>query len=112
PIYYFWSMLPVVIKTARLVAVHNERVAADLRIEFPGAQIAATHLGTSAIDANAAAGAATRAALGYDDSTIVFAAFGKVTSEKRIGPILRAAAGIADRGVNARLLLVGDASDY
>jgi len=112
PIYYFWSMLPAVIKTARLVAVHNERVAADLRIEFPGTPIEAIHLGTSAIDANAAARAATRAAHGYEDATIVFAAFGKVTSEKRIGPILRGLAGIADRGVNARLLLVGDASDY
>jgi len=59
-----------------------------------------------------AARAATRAALGYDDSTIVFAAFGKVTGEKRIGPILRALAGLAGGGVNARLLLVGDASEY
>ncbi|OLB60633.1 MAG: hypothetical protein AUI11_13015 [Acidobacteria bacterium 13_2_20CM_2_66_4] len=31
PIYYFWSMLRVVMRTARLVAVHNDRVAAELR---------------------------------------------------------------------------------
>ena len=39
PIYYFWSMLRVVMRTARLVAVHNPRVAADLREEFPGVAI-------------------------------------------------------------------------
>jgi len=27
PIYYFWSMLAAVMKTARMIAVHNERVA-------------------------------------------------------------------------------------
>ncbi len=31
PIYYCWPMLRVVMRTARLVAVHNPRVAADLR---------------------------------------------------------------------------------
>ena len=112
PIYYFWSMLPVVIKTARAVAVHNERVAADLRDEFPRTPIEAIHLGTSRVEAGAATRAAARGALGYDEAAIVFAAFGKVTSEKRIGPILRAVAALVGRGVNARLLLVGDASDY
>src|SRR4051812_33034227 len=31
PIYYFWSMLRAVVGTARTVAVHNPRVAGDLR---------------------------------------------------------------------------------
>jgi hypothetical protein len=35
-IYYFWSMLRVVMQTARLVAVHNPRVAGDLQSEYPG----------------------------------------------------------------------------
>src|SRR5712664_4142156 len=52
PIYYFWSMLPAVMKTARMVAVHNERVAADLREEFPQTPIAAIHLGTAPIEAS------------------------------------------------------------
>src|SRR5262245_56098553 len=33
-IYYSWPMLRVVMRTARAVAVHNARVAADLREEF------------------------------------------------------------------------------
>lgn len=112
PIYYFWSMLPAVMKTARMVAVHNERVAADLREECPQTPIAAIHLGTAPIEASAATRAATRATRGYPDRSIVFAAFGKITSEKRISPILRALAALVREGTDARLLLVGDASDY
>ena len=113
PIYYFWSMLPAVIKTARMVAVHNERVAADLREEFPHTPIEAIHLGTAgAIEASAATRAATRATIGYPDRAMVFAAFGQITSEKRIGAILRALATLAGEGIDARLLLVGDASGY
>jgi len=111
-IYYFWSMLPAVIKTARMIAVHNQRVAADLRDAFPDAAIEAIHLGTSGVDASNAARDATRVSLGYSNRAIVFAAFGKVTSEKRIGAILRALAALVRDGVDARLLLVGDASDY
>jgi glycosyltransferase involved in cell wall biosynthesis len=111
-IYYLWSMLPAVVRTARMVAVHNQRVAAELRDAFPEAAIEFIHLGTTAVDATVAERAATRAALGYSDRTIVFAAFGKVTSEKRIGAILRALGALVGDGVDARLLLVGDASDY
>jgi glycosyltransferase involved in cell wall biosynthesis len=112
PIYYFWSMLPAVMKTARLVAVHNERVAADLREEFPQTPVEAIHLGIDAMQTSVASRAAVRAALGYRDEAIVFAAFGKLTSEKRIAPIVRACAALAGEDVNARLLLVGDASAY
>src|SRR5262245_33121709 len=44
-IYYCWSMLRVVMETARTVAVHNERVAADLRAEFPGVPIETLRMG-------------------------------------------------------------------
>src|SRR6266511_6434556 len=36
PIYYFWAMLRVVMQTARTVAVHNPRVAEELRADYPG----------------------------------------------------------------------------
>jgi len=111
-IYYFWSMLPAVIRTARMVVVHNERVAADLREAWPGAAIEAIHLGTGGVDASEIDRAAMRGSLGCAERTIVFAAFGKVTSEKRIGSIVRALAAVVHDGVDARLLLVGDASDY
>jgi glycosyltransferase involved in cell wall biosynthesis len=53
-----------------------------------------------------------RARLGYADNAIVFAAFGKITAEKRIGAIVRACSVMIKDGIDAKLLLVGDASDY
>ena len=42
----------------------------------------------------------------------VFAAFGKITAEKRIAAMLRALGLLAHDGVDAHLLLAGDASEY
>jgi glycosyltransferase involved in cell wall biosynthesis len=112
PIYYFWPMLRVVMRTSRLVAVHNRRVAADLREEFPETPIEAIRLGKSPLDTSDASRATMRARLGYPDGAIVFAAFGKITAEKRIGAIVGAFSTLIKDGVDARLLLVGDTSDY
>ena len=116
-VYYNWPMLRAVMRTARMIAVHNPRVAADLREEFPGAAIEAIHLGTASI-ADATTGAAdaarrrVRQALGVPEDAVLFAAFGKITAEKRIGAILRAFDAVArDRG-DVHLLLGGDASGY
>ena len=112
PIYHYWPMLRAVVSTARLVAVHNPRVAVDLRERFPGVEIDAIHLGTSLLDAGAAARARTRGALGLADEAMVFAAFGKITADKRIGAILRAFDAIARERADVHLLLAGDTSDY
>jgi glycosyltransferase involved in cell wall biosynthesis len=112
PIYYFWPMVRVVMRTSRLVAVYNERVAADLRTDFPDTTIEAIRLGKSPLDASDEDRARMRASLGYRDDTVVFTALGKITAEKRIGAIVRAFSTLVRDGVNARLLLVGDASDY
>ena len=114
PIYYFWSMLRVVMRTARLVAVPNPRVAADLREAFPGAAIEAIHLGTAPLAAGRR-GAAARVrapARRAGDDAVLFAAFGKITAEKRIGAILRAFDAVAGERRDVHLLLAGDASDY
>jgi glycosyltransferase involved in cell wall biosynthesis len=111
-IYYFWSMLPLVLRTARMVAVHNERVAADLREEFPGTSIAAIRLGNKPLDAGAATRARMRAALGVSDASVLFATFGKLTAEKRIGTILRAFSALVAEGADVYLVLAGDASEY
>ena len=112
PIYYCWPMLRVVMRTARLVAVHNPRVAADLRDEFPGTPVDAIHLGTAPRAAGPAARSHVRAALGVPDEAVLFAAFGKITSEKRVGAILRAFAAVARERPDVHLLLAGDASGY
>lgn len=112
PIYYTWSMLRVVMETARLVAVHNLRVAADLRDEYPGARIEAIGLGHPASGVPDAARERVRAALGVQTTSVLFGSFGKITAEKRIGPILRAFAAIVREQVDVHLVLAGDASDF
>jgi len=110
-IYYLWSMLPVVINTARMIAVTNERVAADLREQHPHAAIETIRLGKTAVDAGDATRRAARAQLRIDDAAVVFAAFGKLTSEKRIPVIVKAFAAAIREGqlpASARLLLVGE----
>jgi len=112
PIYYCWPMLRVVLRTARLVAVHNPRVAADLRQEYPGTAIEAIRLGTAPLAADAAARARLRARFGVRDDAVLFASFGKITAEKRIAAILRAFDAVAGERRDVHLLLAGDASDY
>jgi glycosyltransferase involved in cell wall biosynthesis len=112
PIYYCWPMLRVVMRTARMIAVHNPRVAADLRQEFPDTRVEAIQLGTAAIAADAAARGRARAALGVPSDAVLFAAFGKITAEKQIDAILRAFDAAARERADVHLLLAGDASGY
>jgi glycosyltransferase involved in cell wall biosynthesis len=115
-IYYFWSMLRVVMTTARTVAVHNARVADELREQFPDARIETIRMGVAGSARGAGspggAGPARRRELTIPEDAIVFAAFGKVTAEKRIGAILRSIAAMTASGVNAYAMLVGDAGEY
>jgi len=112
PIYYLYSMLRVPMQTARLVAVHNPRIAADLAEAFPGVAVDAIHLGTRPLDTSDALRARVRATMGVPDGCTLYAAFGKITEAKRTGAILRAFTTLVRGGLNARLLLAGDASDY
>jgi glycosyltransferase involved in cell wall biosynthesis len=113
PIYYCWPMLRVVMRTARCVAVHNARVAADLREEFPEVPVEAIHLGTVPFESadNAAGRARVRARFGVPENAVLFAAFGKMTAEKRIEVILRAFETMAGERGDVHLLLAGDTSE-
>jgi len=114
PIYYFWSMLRVVMGTARTIATHNARVAAALREEYPDAAIERIRMGVpgagsprEAVDARTRG----RRELAIPEDASVFVAFGKMTAEKRIGEILRAFTALVAEGFNAYLVLVGDESE-
>ncbi len=111
PIAYFWPMRRLILQTARLVAVHSERVAGDLRDEHPRAPIDVIRMGVPASGATSEARAATRRALSIPDSAVAFAVFGKMTGEKRLAPIVRALAALAGSGLDVHLLLVGDATE-
>jgi len=103
-------MLRVVLHTARLVAVHNARIADDLRETYSGTTIDTIRMGVPAVAAVDVA--AARRTLGFSERAVVFAAFGKVTPEKRIATIARALGRLVAEGVDAHLLLVGDGSEY
>lgn len=110
-IYYFWSMLRVPLTTARLAAVHNARVAADLAAEYPGAAIETIRMGVPEIAGSPAVRDRLREALGIPGAAILFAAFGKVTPEKRFGTILDALGALRRSGIDAQLMVVGDVED-
>jgi len=111
-IYYLWSMLRVVVRTARAVAVHNGRIAEELREQYPGLPVDVVRMGVAPFAAGHHARERTRRELSLPEDAMVFAVFGKVTAEKRIAAILRAAGRLTAQGTNALLLLVGDATEY
>ena len=120
PIYYLWPMLRVVMRTARAIAVHNGRVAAELRDQYGNVPVDAIRMGVAAfeaargtsLDGEVEARARVRRELDVPDHALMFAAFGRVTAEKRILPILGALGALVAEGANAFLLLVGEAAEY
>src|SRR5476649_392535 len=81
-IYYFWSMLGAVVRTARAVAVHNARVASDLHAEFPHVAFDTIRMGVPPIEPDAAA-ARLRQELKLPPQAVVFVFNDTVTTEKR-----------------------------
>lgn len=114
PIYYFWSMLRVVMRTARTIVHHNPRVAAALREEYPGAAIEMIRMGVPGTGSPDEIGARARVRreLAIPEDATVFLALGKMTAEKRIASILRSFVTLVGEGVHAYLLLVGDDGEY
>ena len=111
---YFWPMLRVPVETARLVAVHSAWLARELEHTFPSARFETIRMGVSD-PLETASPDARRAVLerhGLSPDTVVFAAYGGVTPEKRIPRILKALPSVVAVEPRAQLLLVGAAADY
>jgi len=108
-IYYFWPMLRAVVESARGVAVHNPRLAADLATEFEGACVRAIPMGVGDPVVAAGAAGAVRRQHGLAPEAVVLAAFGAIAEEKRILPILQALSVARQYQPDLRLLLVGQA---
>ena len=127
-IYSFWPMLRAAMRTARAIAVHNWRVAGELREQYGDVPIDVIRMGVasrgvardtlfdaadgSSLDGDIDARTRVRREHELPDRAVVFAMFGKVTAEKRVAPILRALAAVVAEGIDAFLLLVGDAAEY
>ena len=110
-LHYLWPMLRTVVEASRCVAVHSPGLAADLRAEFPEATIADLGMGVAAGTPGASSGT-IRARHAIPENAVVFAAFGRITPEKRIKQILQALAAIGGGETPIHLLLVGASASY
>ena len=110
-IYYGWPMLGTVMRTARLVAVHSGRLAANLGEEFPGTPLETIHMGVPDPVPSVSA-AEVRSRHGIPQESFVFAAYGGVTPEKRLPAVIRSLASVVLAAPSARLMLVGGTVDY
>ncbi|MGE5357756.1 MAG: glycosyltransferase family 4 protein [Bacteroidales bacterium] len=116
-LFYLWPLNRVPIESARMVAVHTPGLASLLRDEFANVAVEVVRMGVSDPGEPASAGSrkaaqAIRARHGLNENTVVFAAFGMVTPEKRIAEALRAMKDALRTGQPMHLLLVGQAVDH
>ena len=110
---YFWPMVQVPVRAARVVAVHSAHLARDLAVQFPAADIRHVHMGVPDPLASVTAPAGEiRRRYGIPDDAVVFGSFGRVTPEKGLRAILRGLAQVARALPSIRLLIVGGASAH
>jgi glycosyltransferase involved in cell wall biosynthesis len=111
PVYYLWPMVRVIVDSARVVAVHSPWVAAELHERFPSARVETVRMGVPAIPTTTDV-TRVRKRLGLPAEGVMFAAFGKITTEKRISSILEALDALVREGRPAYAMFVGDAEGY
>ncbi|HXG87815.1 MAG TPA: glycosyltransferase family 4 protein [Vicinamibacterales bacterium] len=117
-LYQHWPLNRLVVESARLTVVHNERLAADLLTQYPTAAVTAIHMGVA--DPMAAATSVPTTSVpptsvpptSVPADAIVLAAFGGVTPEKRISQLLRAVSAVAARHPRLHVLLVGATANH
>jgi len=115
---YLWPMRRVVIESARMIAVHNQWLADQIREEHPDAQVTVLDMGVPAPALPADAGPIIRARHGIQRDTVLFLALGDVTPEKRISQAIRGLASLvharppATPVPNVHLLLAGKTVDH
>jgi glycosyltransferase involved in cell wall biosynthesis len=110
-LHYAWPMTRLVVRTARMIAVHASLVADRLREENPDARIDVIRIahGARLTDVTAGVlGAQTRVQYRIPTEAIVFGCFGGLTSDKRIDRIVSAFAAVRPGIPEAHLLLAGD----
>ena len=109
---YLWPMRRVVTQSARMVAVHNQWLADQIREDDPHARVAVVEMGVPASTPARGASDAIRARHGIPSDAVLFVAFGEVTPEKRVAQAIRALASIAEAVPSVHLLLAGTAVSH
>jgi glycosyltransferase involved in cell wall biosynthesis len=124
-LYFLWPLVRVPIECSRLVACHSEWLAADLRATHPGQQFRAIEMGVAdPFGQRLARRSASREGGTSDGASsvkarhlipadrIVFAAFGRLTPEKRLSEILRGLRSVLPYAPHAHVMLVGQRVEY
>lgn len=117
-LYAHWPHVRLLIESARLTVVHNNRLRLDLQEKYPSATLDAIPMGVA--DPLADTGKkpenqrqnAVRERHGIPVDAVVLAAFGGITPEKRIGSILRAMSTTSRRLPQLQLMLVGSQANH
>jgi glycosyltransferase involved in cell wall biosynthesis len=110
-LFHLWPMLRLALSTSRWVAVHNARVAHDLTWAFPEIDVDVIRMGVPSVTPSIGR-AELLARHNLSPETLVFAAVGGLTPEKRIGSILPALRSVIRSVPTAHLLLVGELASY
>jgi glycosyltransferase involved in cell wall biosynthesis len=112
PVYYHWPMLRAVVESARMTIVHNPRLAAELAGTYAPARVEAVPMGVAEPLATHEQTTAARRRCGAGPDTVLVTAFGAITAEKRIEPLLHACAVARRYSPDLRLALVGQAMPH
>ena len=107
----FWPMRRVVLTSSRLVLVHNTRLAEELEEEDADVEVDVVEMGVPEQPATTRMRERVRTRFGLSPDVVLFAAFGKVTPEKRITQALRSLATITPE-TRWHLMLCGERVDH
>jgi glycosyltransferase involved in cell wall biosynthesis len=108
---YAYPLFRLPVEASRLIAVHNEYMAAAIRAEIKGARVVRIPMPAERVNVARDAVAAVRARHGIRHTEVVVASFGLLTREKRLETVARAFARVAATVPGLRLLLVGAVPD-
>jgi glycosyltransferase involved in cell wall biosynthesis len=108
---YAYPLFRLPVESSRLVAVHNEFMAAAVSDEVPAAEVVRIPMPIEPVAVAPGAVQALRARYGIAPGDFVVGTFGLVTREKRVETVARAVARAAASRPGLRLLVVGPAAD-
>jgi glycosyltransferase involved in cell wall biosynthesis len=109
---YCWPMLRTVVESSRMIVVHNNWLADQIRQAHPQARVQVVEMGVPEPAPQHDGREAIRTRHRIPANAVLFVALGKVTPEKRIGEALRALTGIREAVPHVHLLLAGEKVDY
>jgi glycosyltransferase involved in cell wall biosynthesis len=108
---YAYPLFRLPVEASRVVAVHNDFMAAALRAEVPGTEVVRIPMPMRPLPVDDGAVEALRRRYGIAPADFVVGTFGLVTREKRPDTVARAVARAAATHPGVRLLVVGPLAD-